>query len=87
MLAKQCHASSLIVEDHLKKVLAKTSGKQFKPSNNKNLPRAQHSAFGDFPKDYMAKKPARVEPVKPLNQEMQSGAVTQVGKYLFQITP
>lgn len=47
--AKVNYASSMIVEDHLKKVLGKTNGKAFKVSNNKNLPRAQHSAFGDFP--------------------------------------
>jgi len=33
-------ASSMIVEDHLKKCLAKTSNKPFKVSNNKLLPKA-----------------------------------------------
>jgi hypothetical protein len=49
-------ASSMIVEDHLKRCLAKTTNKPFKVSNNKLLPRAQHSPFGDFPKDFMAGK-------------------------------
>lgn len=50
------HASSLIIEDHLKKVISKTSTKGWKASDNPFLPRSQHSAFGDFPKDYMPKK-------------------------------
>jgi hypothetical protein len=30
-----------------------TSGKTWKQYDNQNLPRNPHSAFGDFPKDYM----------------------------------
>lgn len=48
------HASSLIVEDHLKSMMSMTSGSKFWRSyENKLLPRAQHSCFGDFPKDMM----------------------------------
>lgn len=67
MHTKIAHASSLIIEDHLKGVLARTKDQPFKCYNNKNLPRAQHSAFGDFPPDYMPKKKTVVEPVKPLD--------------------
>jgi hypothetical protein len=49
-------AGQMILEDHLKKCLSMTSGQQWKPYHNKNLPRAQHSAFGDFPKEYLKKK-------------------------------
>ena len=49
-------ASSMMIEDHLKRCLAKTSNKPFKVSDNKLLPKAQHSPFGDFPKEYLAKK-------------------------------
>jgi len=49
-------ASSMITEDHLKKVVAKTDGKSWKFSQNKLLPKSQHSCFGDFPKDYMPGK-------------------------------
>ena len=55
MQAKVNHAAALITEDHLKKVCSKTQGKHFKTSDNKLLPRAQHSAFGDFPKGYINK--------------------------------
>lgn len=44
-----------------------TSGNKWKPYTNKNLPRAQHSAFGDFPKDYLVRKnQGGVTVVKPL---------------------
>ncbi len=46
-------ASSMIVEDHLKKILTMTQGKAWKFSDNKMLPKSQHSAFGDFPPEYM----------------------------------
>ena len=55
-MVKVNHASSLIIEDHLKKVIAKTTQKAWKASDNPFLPRSQHSAFGDFPPDYMPKK-------------------------------
>jgi hypothetical protein len=49
-------ASCMIVEDHLKKVLLMTDGKPWKFSQNKLLPKSQHSAFGDFPKEYINKQ-------------------------------
>lgn len=46
-------ASSMIVEDHLKKVITMTKGTAWKFSDNKMLPVSQHSVFGDFPKTHM----------------------------------
>jgi len=66
----------MILEDHLKKCLSMTSGEQWKPYNNKNLPRAQHSAFGDFPKDFMKSKKAGVTEVKPIDKMEVSIAAT-----------
>jgi len=43
----------MIIEDHLKKCLSITSGTRWKEYHNKNIPRAEHSTFGDFPKEYM----------------------------------
>ncbi len=65
-------ASSMIVEDHLKKVLAKTEGKPWKFTDNKLLPRSQHSPFGDFPPEYMKPKAAGVEPVPHIEAAEQS---------------
>lgn len=63
------HASSLIIEDHLKKVISKTATKGWKASDNPFLPRSQHSAFGDFPKDYMPKKTAAKAETEPIEEE------------------
>lgn len=63
-MVKVNHASNLIIEDHLKKVIAKTSQKAWKASDNPFLPKTQHSAFGDFPPDYMPKV-KKVEEEKP----------------------
>jgi len=46
----------MMIEDHLKKCLAKTTNKPFKTSDNKLLPKSQHSPFGDFPSEYMPSK-------------------------------
>ena len=54
------HAGSMINEDHLKKILGKTSNNPWKASNNKLLPRSQHSPFGDFPVTHMPKKESGV---------------------------
>ena len=61
-------ASSMLVEDHLKKVLAKTTGKPWKLTNNKLLPKSQHSPFGDFPKESMPKRVAKVTEVEPIQR-------------------
>ncbi len=69
-------ASTMIVEDHLKKCLAKTSNKPYNPSKNKMLPRTQHSPFGDFPKEYMPSKAPKVTAVEPIEMHEQSIAAT-----------
>lgn len=67
-MTKINHASSMIVEDHLKKVLTKTATKGWKASDNPHLPRSQHSAFGDFPKDYMPKKGGKNTDCEPIKE-------------------
>ena len=79
-MSKIHHASCLIVEDHLKKVVSKTGSIPFKTSNNKHLPRAQHSAFGDFPKDYMKKNGPAVTKPQPLDKLELSVAAKATGK-------
>lgn len=69
-------ASQLLVEDHLKKCLSKTSAKTWKPYDNPNLPRAQHSAFGDFPNEYMKNSKKGVTAVKPIDKQEVSIAAS-----------
>jgi len=63
VMPKINHGSSMIVEDHLKKVLTMTKGPAWKVADNALCPRTQHSCFGDFPKEYLKKADATVEPV------------------------
>ena len=49
-------SGSFAVENHLKQLLHKTGEKSFKISDNKLLPRPQHSVFGDFPKTHLPAK-------------------------------
>lgn len=79
-MPKISYASTMIVEDHLKRCLAKTSNKPFKVYDNKLLPKAQHSPFGDFPKDYMPGKKATVTDIEPIAQHEQSIAAKGVCK-------
>jgi hypothetical protein len=60
VMPKISYASTMIVEDHLKKMLSCTTNKPFKVSDNKLLPRSQHSPFGDFPKEFINKKGQKV---------------------------
>ena len=75
-VGRMAPASQMILEDHLKKCLSMTSGVHWKPYHNKNLPRAQHSAFGDFPKEIMQKQTATVTDLKPINKMEVSLAAT-----------
>lgn len=50
--------SEIIANDHLKSMLNKTANKGvYHPYVSKLVPRANHSPFGDFPKEYINKKP------------------------------
>ena len=53
-----------------------TSGFLWKPYHNKNMPRAQHSAFGDFPKEIMQRQTATVSDVRPIDKMEVSLAAT-----------
>ena len=49
-------ASTLVIEDHLKSMLLKSSNVNYKPWNNSYAPKNPHSAFGNFPSEYKIKK-------------------------------
>jgi hypothetical protein len=49
--------AEIIAHDHLKGMLNKTANKGvYKPYISKMVPRANHSPFGDFPKEFLLKK-------------------------------
>lgn len=70
------HGSSMIVEDHLKKVLTMTRGESWRVTENQLLPRSQHSCFGDFPKDFLKKDEAKVDPVPKIEEHEVSIAAS-----------
>lgn len=77
-------ASSMIVEDHLKKILTMTRGKAWKFTDNKLLPRSQHSPFGDFPPEYLKSAKAAegvVQPVPKIDEAEVSIAAAGKCKY------
>lgn len=68
-MPKISYASTMIVEDHLKKMLTAPTNKPFKPSDNKLLPKMKHSPFGDFPPEYLTtKKLTAAQPSQPTVQ-------------------
>jgi len=83
IIPKINHSSQMIVEDHLKKVLTRTKGTSWKFSQNPLLPRSQHSAFGDFPKDYLPKKGNPVQPIPQISAQEQSIAASGTGKQML----
>lgn len=81
IMPKISYASTMIVEDHLKKLLTSTTNKPFKKADNKLLPRSQHSPFGDFPKEYLGGKKQGVTEVEPIDKHELSIAAQGVCKY------
>lgn len=79
---KTSPASDVIFEEHLRKIMSKTSAKVFKPGATKLAPRVQHSPFGDFPKDKMPKKETIDEP-EPIDAYATSIAITGNSKQII----
>jgi hypothetical protein len=77
------HGSSMIVEDHLKKVLTMTRGEAWKFTDTKLIPRSQHSCFGDFPKEYLKKPDSKVEPVPLISAAEMSIAASGKGRSIL----
>lgn len=75
-------AGSMVLEDQLKKVIAKTGPKPYKASDNKMLPRPNHSCFGDFPTTHMPTKMDTTVKANPaaLAQMEQSVAAATTAK-------
>jgi len=58
-------ASKMIVEDHLKAMLAKSQNAHYKPWKNQFAPKNPQSPFGDFPKTHLTQsaKPTKLDQV------------------------
>ena len=73
-------AGSMSIEDHLGKLLKRTGPVPMKCSDNKLLPRPQHSPFGDFPASHMPKKGGPVANPAALTAQEQSVAAGTTAK-------
>lgn len=71
-------AASMIIEDHMRKVLYKGKKKALEPKKDKNVPRMNHSAFGDFPKDFMPKTTALKKAMADKKKKEQEAAAAAV---------
>jgi len=76
-------ASKLIVEDHLKSMLAKSQNTNYKPWKNDQAPKNPHSPFGDFPKTHITKvaSPSKLDQVHETSHATtKQKTVTSVGQ-------
>lgn len=62
-------AAGMIIEDHVRKVLYKGKKKGQDAKKSDLVPRMKHSAFGDFPKDYLPKTNALKKVLKEKKQK------------------
>lgn len=69
MIKKENIASQIILEDHLKNILAKSDNRNFKPWKNDQAPRNPHSAFGDFPKEKMPTDFLTTKKLTPIHED------------------
>lgn len=76
VMPKISYASTMIVEDHLKKLLTSNTTKPFRVYNNKLLPRAKHSPFGDFPADKMPTRSSLKRSLDPPSIEKHEMSVS-----------
>jgi Parkin co-regulated protein len=65
-------AASMIIEDHIKKVLFKGTKKVEDPKKSALVPRMNHSAFGDFPRDYLPKTAALKKALKDKKAKLEA---------------
>lgn len=63
-------SGSLLIEEHLNKCLAKTSGIPLKNLRSTFAPRNKHSPFGDFPNEFLPKKNEDFEPINIENHQV-----------------
>ena len=72
-------ATTLVLEDHLKNMLSKTANLDFQPWKSPYAPKNPHSAFGDFPKEYLNFKKVSSLKLEPIHEDSQ--AATTINKY------
>jgi len=72
-------ATTLVLEDHLKNMLSKTSNLDYKPWKTKYAPKNPESPFGNFPPDFLTCKTITSPKRAPIHEDSQ--AATTINKY------
>jgi len=82
-LKRENIASKLIVEDHLRSMLAKSANTNYKPWKNNYAPKNPQSPFGDFPTSHLTKV-TKATKIDQVHENSQAGTkikeTTLVGK-------
>ena len=65
------------MEDQLKNFVQKTNNESYKPWKNQYAPKNPHSAFGDFPKEYLPKKKIEDKRHEPNHEMTLSGSLNK----------
>ena len=81
---KENIASCLIIEDHLKSMLSKTSNTNYKPWGNKFAPKYPHTCFGNFSKEFVVGVKKPILPKKTPDYE-ESNAATTFSIFFFTV--
>lgn len=72
-------ATTLVLEDHLKNMLSKTSNMDYKPWKTKYAPKNPQSPFGNFPAEYLTCTKITSPKLQPIHEDSQ--AATTINKY------
>ena len=81
-LNQQHITSSIIHEDHIRRMLAKTQNIDYKPWKTRFCPKNSHSPFGNFPKTHLNRKP-RGKKAVPNFQRAQASTTIGILKKLY----
>ncbi len=71
-LKRENIASKLIVEDHLRSMLAKSANTNYKPWKNNYAPKNPQSPFGDFPATHLTKV-TKATKIDQVHENSQAG--------------
>ena len=75
-------AAKIIIEDHLKTMLAKSENINYKPWKNGYAPKNPQSPFGDFPKEYISKT-IKQEKKGPIYEVSQASTTISNVYYIY----
>jgi hypothetical protein len=73
-------SKTLVVEDHLKKMLGKTSNVDYKPWKNPLAPKYPPTPFGNFPRENLPTRSFSVKKLTPNYEESAAASTAHKGE-------